>query len=169
MTSLRGVARHSYAPPITLKPADPPQLSWEAQKMQLEVARRAYELFEQRNCEHGHDWEDWFQAETELLHPTPIEVTESEGRAHIRANVVSFAASEVQVALEPLRVTIFGHRVKRSSGRMLVQPEPTPNYLLKVVDLEHPVNPQQANISIQGGVLSIEIPLADASEALRAA
>jgi len=31
-----------------------------------EIARRAYELFEQRGREHGRDWQDWFQAEREL-------------------------------------------------------------------------------------------------------
>jgi hypothetical protein len=31
-----------------------------------EIARRAYQLFEERGREPGHDWEDWFQAEREL-------------------------------------------------------------------------------------------------------
>ena len=31
-----------------------------------EIARRAYELYEQRGRVHGRDWEDWFQAEGEL-------------------------------------------------------------------------------------------------------
>ena len=31
-----------------------------------EIERRAYELYEQRGRETGHDWEDWFQAEREL-------------------------------------------------------------------------------------------------------
>ena len=31
-----------------------------------DTARRAYELFEDRGGEHGHDWEDWLQAEREL-------------------------------------------------------------------------------------------------------
>lgn len=30
------------------------------------VARRAYELYQQRGGEHGHDWNDWFQAEREI-------------------------------------------------------------------------------------------------------
>jgi DNA-binding transcriptional regulator YhcF (GntR family) len=34
---------------------------------QEDVARRAYQLFEQRGNEAGHDWEDWFQAERELI------------------------------------------------------------------------------------------------------
>ena len=30
------------------------------------VARRAYELFEERGFEHGHDLDDWLEAEREL-------------------------------------------------------------------------------------------------------
>ena len=31
-----------------------------------DIAHRAFELYEQRGGEHGHDWDDWFQAEREL-------------------------------------------------------------------------------------------------------
>ena len=31
-----------------------------------QIARRAYELFQQRGAVHGHDWEDWLSAEREL-------------------------------------------------------------------------------------------------------
>lgn len=31
-----------------------------------DLARLAYELYERRGGEHGHDWDDWFQAEREL-------------------------------------------------------------------------------------------------------
>ena len=30
------------------------------------IAGRAYDLYVARGCEHGHDVEDWFQAEREL-------------------------------------------------------------------------------------------------------
>ena len=30
------------------------------------VARRAYDLYLERDCEHGHDVDDWLQAEREL-------------------------------------------------------------------------------------------------------
>jgi hypothetical protein len=30
------------------------------------IARRAYELYLARGCEHGHDVEDWLQAERDL-------------------------------------------------------------------------------------------------------
>lgn len=35
--------------------------------LQARIARRAYELFEQRGREHGHDQEDWLRAEQDIL------------------------------------------------------------------------------------------------------
>ena len=37
-----------------------------AQVTHGEIARRAYDLFLARGCEHGHDLDDWLQAEREL-------------------------------------------------------------------------------------------------------
>jgi hypothetical protein len=31
-----------------------------------EIARRAYELYQERRCDPGHDFEDWLRAEREL-------------------------------------------------------------------------------------------------------
>ncbi len=38
------------------------------------VARRAYEYFEARGREFGHDLEDWFHAESELMRRVPVVV-----------------------------------------------------------------------------------------------
>jgi hypothetical protein len=38
----------------------------EERQWDQDVARRAFELFEQRGREQGRDWEDWFHAEAEL-------------------------------------------------------------------------------------------------------
>ena len=39
-----------------------------------EIRVRAYELFEQRGREPGHDLDDWLQAEAELVMPTRSQV-----------------------------------------------------------------------------------------------
>jgi hypothetical protein len=31
-----------------------------------DLERRAFELYEQRGGEHGHDWDDWLEAEREI-------------------------------------------------------------------------------------------------------
>lgn len=35
------------------------------------IRERAYQLFEQRGCEHGHDLDDWLVAEAELMGKKP--------------------------------------------------------------------------------------------------
>ena len=40
------------------------------------LARRAFELYSQRGCEHGHDLEDWLRAERELQSAEPAIVSE---------------------------------------------------------------------------------------------
>ena len=54
------------------EPALPPPLTIRDEELYLQVATKAYELYQQRGEEHGHDWEDWFTAERmvkdELLH-----------------------------------------------------------------------------------------------------
>jgi hypothetical protein len=52
--------------PLSLRNIEDLNWQWEMQQAHPAIARRAYELFETRGCEHGHDWEDWFRAESEL-------------------------------------------------------------------------------------------------------
>jgi hypothetical protein len=47
--------------PVAQMPVRPPQAPTTEQ-----IARRAYEIFLARGGEHGHDQEDWAQAEREL-------------------------------------------------------------------------------------------------------
>ena len=55
-----------------------PPLTLSDEELYEQVARKAYELYQQRGEEHGHDFEDWLTAERlvqeELLHgPLPEE------------------------------------------------------------------------------------------------
>ena len=44
----------------------PPTVEQFGDVAETEIARRAYELYEQRGCAHGHDIDDWLQAEQQL-------------------------------------------------------------------------------------------------------
>ena len=54
--------RHKTASVSTAKPAEG---SLELTEELIRV--RAYRLYEERGCEHGHDLEDWLQAEAEIV------------------------------------------------------------------------------------------------------
>ncbi len=142
-----------------LQPSEPEALQWDMQQIQLTVARRAYELFDTRNREHGHDWEDWFQAESELLRPVSIAVSESADRFSIRANVLGFGSNELKVSIEPKRISILGR--KEMSGAPEAEAPPAdfyPDLVLRMIDVSSEVDPDGAVVELQPGILKFELP-----------
>jgi HSP20 family molecular chaperone IbpA len=130
------------------------------QSIQLAIARRAYELFQMRNGEHGHDWEDWFQAESELLRPVSTTVSESADRLSIRANVFGFEADEIKVSIEPTRIAILGQR----RTRPCVPPDASatsadfyPDQILRLIDISSDVDPDSAVVELRSGILIFEL------------
>ena len=57
-----------------------------SQELTEEIIRiRAYQLFEQRSYQHGHDLEDWLQAEAEVLGKKPGTSSDQSERAQASA------------------------------------------------------------------------------------
>jgi HSP20 family molecular chaperone IbpA len=138
----------------------PADLQSKVQKLQLAIARRAHELFEARGREHGRDLEDWLQAESELLCPTSIAMSESKDRVSVRANVAGFDQSEIEVSVEPSRVIILG---KKKQATRETEPGPTergsqPDHILEVIDLATEVLPERVVVEWKEGELILELP-----------
>jgi HSP20 family molecular chaperone IbpA len=155
-------AKRTFQPKVDrlatlMQPCDPEAVHWDMQQIQLAIARRAYELFEMRNREHGHDWEDWFQAESELLRPVSIAISESADRISIRANVLGFEANELKVSIEPKRIAILGR--KRVGDETAAQAADFyPDLILRMIDLSSDVDPDGAVVELQSGILKFELP-----------
>ena len=140
---------------------NPEDLRERVQQVELAIARRAFELYEARGCEHGHDWEDWFRAKSELLRPVSVTISESEDQVSVRANVLGFEANELEVSIEPRRVTILGEKVPSATNTEGGQPSVWyPNQILQVIDLATDVAANSAVVEWQGGLLKIEVPKA---------
>ena len=77
------------------------------------VGHRAYEFFEARGREFGHDLEDWFRAETELMRRVPVEMKEAETQITVRAEVPGFSANEIKVSVEPKWLVLSGKSEKQ--------------------------------------------------------
>lgn len=124
------------------------------------IARRAYDLFEGRRSEHGHDWEDWFRAESELLTPVPVRVIETEGELKVRAEVPGFTDKEVEVRIEPRRLIICGKKQQTSGqdqGRAARRVERS-DEIVRVVDLPHEIDPDKARATLENEMLTIMLP-----------
>ena len=151
-----------------LRRHNPDDLRWEMQQVELGIARRAYELFEARGYEHGHDWEDWFRAESELLRPVSVTMSESEDRTSVRANVLGFEASELKVSIEPRRIAILGEKAL-SATKATDQAGFYPDQIMQVIDLAAEVTAENASVEWQAGLLKFELPKAGKHRAATAA
>lgn len=148
----------SHAPAtILMQPTATEVLRWDMQTAQLAIARRAYELFESRNREHGHDWEDWFQAESELLRPVSIAISGSARRLSIRANVLGFAANELKLNVEPKRIVIFGKKEFGGTDAALPATDFCPDLILRMINLPAEVDPESAVVELESGILKFEL------------
>ncbi len=143
-----------------LQPCAPEALQWDMQEIQLSVARRAYELFEMRHREHGHDWEDWFRAESELLRPVSIAMSESPERFSLHANVFGFDADEIKISIEPRRIAVLGRKKISSVVGEIGEPggDLYPDQILRMVDIASDVDPKGATVELQSGILKFELP-----------
>ncbi len=122
------------------------------------VARRAFEMFEAHGGVLGRDLEDWFRAESELLHPVHIEVTDSGDSLRVRAEVPGFAVKDLEVSVEPERLTISGKRETQEEskkGGKVIYSERCSDEILRVIDLPAAVDASKVMATLKDGVLDL--------------
>lgn len=157
-------SKQQFGPPAALLTlSDPESLQRDLQDAQLAIARRAYELFEIRGGEQGRDWEDWFRAESELLRPVSVIISESEDRIMVCANVLGFDENELSVAVQPRRLSILGQKkmmATETEGGKVEYIDWYPDRILRVIDLATEVIPERAWVELQGGVVKFDLPKA---------
>jgi HSP20 family protein len=126
------------------------------------VARRAFEIFDHNGRRLGHELEDWFQAERELLCPVSLDISETDSAVTVELDVPGFREKDIQISVEPRRLTVTGKREAREEkkqGKTLYS-ERTSNEILRAVELPCEVNPAHRAIkaTYDQGVLRITLP-----------
>ncbi len=147
-TRLSGAKRHGTEASPRMVSAE--TLQRRSGELTEAVARRAYEIFERRGGAPGHHEEDWLQAESELLLPLHVELAEAGQYLTVRAPVPGFSACEIEVALEPRRVTIAGEHAGQGV-------EPGASRFLRMVELPGDVDTENATAAFKDGVLALAL------------
>ena len=122
--------------------------------------RRAYEIFAGNGQTFGHDIDDWFQAERELLHPVHLNLSESDDGFTVKAEVPGFSEKELEIGVEPRRLTITGKRdsSKEQKKGTAVYTESCSDQLLRFVDLPAEIDSTKAAATLKNGVLELTLP-----------
>ena len=126
------------------------------------IARRAFELFDGRGRAAGHDLEDWFRAESELLHPVHLDLAESDSAFTVHADVPGFTPKDIEVGVEPRHLTISGKRETREehTSDKTVYSERRSNQIYRAIDLPAEVDTSKVTATLKNGVLEFSMPKA---------
>ncbi len=127
------------------------------------IMQKAYEIFERNGHQVGHDLDDWFKAEMDLLHPVHVQVAEVGDKVEVQAEVPGFNENEIEVSVEPGRLTIVGRRetnTKKEKKGKTVYAESCSNQILRIVDLPVSVDAGKATATLKNGVLQLTMPKA---------
>ena len=133
------------------------------------IAQRAFEIFDGNGRWFGREMEDWLSAESELLHPLHLEITETDDNLAVRAEVPGFSAQELRIDAEPSRLTISGKHEAREESKKgkTVYSERCGSEILRVVDLPAEIDTSKVIATLKDGILNLELPKTVRAKAVR--
>jgi HSP20 family protein len=114
------------------------------------IAFRAYELFSARGAEHGRDLEDWFEAESELIKPDRVRISDGGDAWIVHAGTRGFNAHEIQVGVSCRKLVIWGQHSGNGAGG-------AGSKMLGEIDLPSAVIPGQSLAKMEGSELILRV------------
>ena len=121
------------------------------------IADRAYQLYEESGRQSGNDEGNWRQAEAKVLQ-RDIEVRESGTWLTLNAVLSDFAAEDVQIYVEPVRVIVKAEKQPLTSDiRQYQDLSPKRNKRFWAADLPVEVEPSTTTASLKNSKLSLVI------------
>ena len=111
------------------------------------IQHRAFELFEQRDGEHGRDLADWLEAETELVYKTSVTIEDHADRVEISIGLGDFPVHDVSLLLANDHLAVRAETPDASDARH--------KWLLVRVDLPAGADPDTADAKVVSGALRV--------------
>jgi HSP20 family molecular chaperone IbpA len=130
------------------------------------ISRRAFELFEKEGRVDGHHMRHWLEAERELLHPVHIRMEETDGEFLVRAELPGFTASDIEVSVQPRRLTITGKRESKQENKQgdAVYAEQCSDEIFRTIELPAEANVANVTATLKDGILEVQLPKAAATK-----
>ena len=128
------------------------------------VARRPFELLGGRSPLFGREMENWFKSEAEIIHPVYVRLFEAEDALLLKAEVPGFTEKELNITVEPSRVTITGKReaereIKGEKKEMApVYSEKSMNEIYRSVRLPVEIKAEHVKAVLRNGILELTLP-----------
>ena len=138
-------------------------------ELKQSIMRRAHEFFEARGGDVGHALDDWFRAESEMLRPVPVQISATEKRLTVRAELPGFKADEIKVSVEPNRLIISGEsqsKVEQQTEQTIYN-ERRSRQFFRAIAMPADVDPRSAAATLKDGVLEVTLDKVESEPAVK--
>ena len=128
---------------------------------QLEaIERRAFDLFEKRGCELGHDLEDWMKAEQDVVWSPLSELVDEGKNFKARMALPGFDAKDVHVSATEDAIVVKAdatHTHEEKNGKVCFC-EFSRNNLFRRLALPSSIDLDNVSASLENGILQVIAP-----------
>jgi HSP20 family protein len=136
------------------------------------IAKRAYEFFAESGFTNGHDRDDWFKAEQELLKPVALDVKDLKDEFVVTAKVPGFDAKDLDIHVSGSRLVIEGRHATEEKKDKEGKPTLTERkcqQIYRMVELPAPVAAEKAHAELKNGELELKLPKAEKPKQIKVA
>ncbi len=148
------------APETTgLKVVKPENIFERMEKLHEQIAKRAFELFEGDGF-FGRDLDHWFKAESELLHPVHVTLSETNEGFEIKAELPGFELKDLEISARPRELTIVGKRQSETERKekKTIYKEQCSNEVMRMIELPAEIDTAKVTANLKDGMLTLAAP-----------
>ena len=132
----------------------------EMEKRFDDVRRRAFEVFESRRRGLGHAFDDWLQAEREVMGWSAAELEERDTRYDLAMTLPGYDAKDVQVTATPTEIIVHANVEKEAKKEDVncVWTEFQSNEVLRHFRLPDEIDVENTKATLDKGMLHVTAP-----------
>ncbi len=136
-----------------------------------QTAHKAFDFFQNRGTELGTHLEDWLKAESEILRPTQVEITETNDAVSIRAAVAGFKPDEIEISVKDDLLILSGETksTEKREDESTFYSEWRSNRFCRQLNLPCAVETENVEAKLKDGVLQLTLMKRQAEEVAKIA
>ena len=143
----------------------------EIDRMHDRVMRRAYDIFTSNGGLFGKDFDDWMQAERELVWRPAVELTEKDDTLYLEVAAPGVDPKELDIEVTTDEILIRAdvhHEHKEKKGEVHVC-EFAHGNLFRSIHLPKKIDPDKVKAEFKSGLLTLNAPVAEEARAKKVA
>jgi len=137
---------------------------------QERIMRRAYEIFERNGGMFGREFENWMQAERELLWKPALELSEKDGQFQLEVAVSGVEPKDIEIEVTPEDIVLKANVEHEHEGRkgIVHYCEFETGQMFRSIHLPKRIDPDRVKAEFKNGLLRLTAKVAEEAASRKA-